>query len=285
MVAGTTSRLATLITALLVYVCGFATHRLCAQSSQLPPNELVRRVIENELKAEDQDHSHWMFRLETEDKHGQKEVNRVVETKDGDVKLPLVLSGQPVSERQKQEALQKLSRNPQSMRQGLKDKNKDAEQSQRLLKILPDAFIFRYGKRQGSLVQLDFKPNPKFHPNNRESEVFHAMAGELWLDDKNDRLAGISGTLMQRVKFGGGFLGRLEKGGTFEVKQQRIQLGYWELTVLNVEMKGKALFFKTISVHQRFLRSEFKLVPNDLTLQSAIEMLKKPAESEQVARY
>jgi hypothetical protein len=285
MAAENTSRLAVSITALLMYVLGFAPHLVWGQSAQLPPNELVRRVVDNELKAEDQDHSHWMFRLETENKNGQKEVNKVVETKDGDVKLPLVLSGQPVTDQQKQETLQKLSRNPQSMRQSLKDKNQDAERSQRLLKMLPDAFLFQYGKRQGSLVQLTFKPDPKFRPNNREAEVFHAMEGELWVDDKDNRLAGISGTLMQRVKFGGGLLGRLEKGGTFEVKQQRLESGYWELTVLNVEMKGRALFFKTISVHQRLLRTDFKLVPNDLSLQSAIEMLKKSADSEKVARY
>jgi hypothetical protein len=110
------------------------------------------------------------------------------------------------------------------------------------------------------------------------------MEGTLLVDDTDNRLAGISGKLMERVKFGGGLLGRLEKGGTFEVKQQRIEPGYWELTVLNVEMRGKALLFKTISVHQKFLRSDFKRVPNDLTLQSAIAMLKKAAESESVAR-
>ena len=27
-------------------------------------NELVRTVLKNEMKAEDEDHSHWMYRLE-----------------------------------------------------------------------------------------------------------------------------------------------------------------------------------------------------------------------------
>jgi hypothetical protein len=29
------------------------------------------------------------------------------------------------------------------------------------------------------------------------------------------------------------------------VKQEEVQPGYWELAVLDVDMKGKALFFKT----------------------------------------
>jgi hypothetical protein len=37
------------------------------------------------------------------------------------------------------------------------------------------------------------------------------------------------------------------------------------LTLLQVEMNGKALFFKTITVRQKISRSEFKRVPDDLT--------------------
>jgi hypothetical protein len=50
--------------------------------------------------------------------------------------------------------------------------------------MLPEAFIFTSGERRGDLVQLTFKPNPRFHPGSREEQVFHAMEGNLWVDDK-----------------------------------------------------------------------------------------------------
>ena len=50
-----------------------------AQPPQWTPDELMRQVVSNELRAEDQDHSHWMFRLETK-KNAQTEVDEVVET-------------------------------------------------------------------------------------------------------------------------------------------------------------------------------------------------------------
>jgi hypothetical protein len=40
-------------------------------------------------------------------------------------------------------------------------------------------------------------------------------------------------------------------------------------------MRGKALFFKTIGVQQSYTRSEFKKVPDDLTIARAAEMLQK----------
>jgi hypothetical protein len=59
----------------------------------IPGDELIRRVIANELRSEERDHSHWMFRLETATKNGQQEVEEVVETKNGDLKIPIIING------------------------------------------------------------------------------------------------------------------------------------------------------------------------------------------------
>jgi hypothetical protein len=156
-----------------------------------------------------------------------------------------------------------------------KEQDQDAARSRRLLKMLPDAFIYSYAERQGNQVQLAFRPNPSFRPTSHEEQVFHAMKGTLWVDSLQNRLAGISGQLMDEVRFGGGLLGHLDKGGTFDVKQEPVAPGYWELTLLNVHMNGKALFFKTIAVRQKYSRSAFRRVPDDLTAANGAEMLRK----------
>lgn len=246
-----------------------------AQSAQkIPPNELVRTVINHELSAEANDHSHWMFRLETENKNGSKDVDDVVETKDGDLKRPILINGYEPTPEQRKSIDSNLGKDLQALRKHHKDKSHDEDQSQEMLKMLPDAFLYEYGKFHGDLVELSFKPNPKFHPTTHEAEVFHAMQGSIWVDDQQNRLAQISGRLMREVKFAGGLLGHLNPGGTFNVKQEVVSPGFWELTVLNVEMNGKALFFKTISVHQKYRRDDFKRVSNDTTIAQAVEMLK-----------
>jgi hypothetical protein len=103
------------------------------------------------------------------------------------------------------------------------------------------------------------------------------MQGSIWVNTKQARLAEINGHLIQEVKFGGGLLGHLNPGGTFDVKQAEVAPGYWELTVLNVHMKGKALFFKTIAVQQEYSRNNFKQVPDDLTIAKGIQILEKQA--------
>src|SRR5437660_2109646 len=123
----------------------------------------------------------------------------------------------------------------------------------------------RIRMRRDDLIQLNFAPNPSFHPPTHEAEVFHAIEGSVWVNGKEARVEEITGHLIHEVKFGGGLLGHLNKGGTFDVKQAEVARGYWEMTLLKVQMKGKALFFKTIGVQQNYSRSDFRQVPDDLT--------------------
>ena len=69
--------------------------------------------------------------------------------------------------------------------------------------------------------------------------------------------------------------GHLNAGGQFHVKQMEVAQGYWEMTLLNVDMKGKALFFKTISVQQKLERSDFHRVSDGLTFSEAADLLHK----------
>lgn len=242
------------------------------------PDELVRRVVENELKSEQEDHNHWSFRLNTQKSNGQSEVDEVVETKDGDLKRPILINGRKLNSEERQKAdkqIHQLVQNPAPLRKARQDEDEDTARSQRLLKMLPDAFKYSYGRRRGDLVELKFSPNPGFHPQTHEAEVFHAMQGSLWVHSKQERVEEINGRLTKEVKFGGGVLGHLDQGGTFDVKQAAVATGYWELTLLKVQMKGKALFFKTIGVQQNYTRSNFKQVPDDLTMAKAAEILEK----------
>jgi hypothetical protein len=101
------------------------------------------------------------------------------------------------------------------------------------------------------------------------------MEGDLLVDSRQNRLAEISGQLTSEVRFFGGLLGHLDKGGTFLVRQQDIGSGHWELTSMDIEMNGKALFFKTIAVREREVYSNFRQVPDGTTLQQALAYLQR----------
>jgi hypothetical protein len=180
----------------------------------------------------------------------------------------------PNSSRESQR-MQRLVSHPEEQRKLQQASNKKAEQGARLFRVLPDEFVFAYVGRQENLVTLTFRPNPNFQPSSLEARVFYCMEGEMTVDTKQERLAEINGHLMEDVKFGGGLLGHLDKGGQFHVRQAENAPGHWEMTIVSVDMKGKALLFKTIGAHETENHSDFQRVPDDLTLAEAEGILNR----------
>ena len=110
-----------------------------SERGQKNANDFARAVLQNEVKAETNDHSHWMLKLETE-KSRRKEIDEVVETKNGDLKRPLLINDCPLNARQQRQAdeqIRRLVSNPEALRRSMKEQNDDAARGQRMLKILP----------------------------------------------------------------------------------------------------------------------------------------------------
>lgn len=240
-------------------------------------NDLVRAVVANELKPQDGSHGRWMYRVEREEQ-GKKKAKEVVQTGQGSLDRLVAIDGQPLNaneQKDERERIGNLIRNPEEQQRLEQTKKKDGEQCKAFFKMLPDALSFIYAGRDGDLIKLSYRPNPGFQPPSREARVFHEMEGEMWVNETQRRLVRIHGHLIADVKFAGGFLGHLEKGGSFSVEQRELLPGQWDLTFIEVDMRGKALFFKTIAVQEKEYRSDFRTVPEGLTLAEAADMLTK----------
>jgi len=253
-----------------------------AQSLALPTIEpsqdaamFVRDVLLTELEAQLHEQVLWTYRLrKTED--GQEKLFAVCQTKDGEIDRLLTVNGQPLSWEAAQaedRRIQKLIAHPSQLYQRQKKQRDDAEQARNLLKAFLEAFRFQYDGMRENRVALTFTPNPKFHPSGRVQQVFRHMEGTLLLDSEHKRLTGIDAKLTSEVKFDGGLLGHLDKGGTFSVRLQEVSAGYWEITSMRIQMIGKALFFKTLNVQQDETYSDFRLLPANTSLQRATELL------------
>ena len=243
----------------------------------LSAGELLRRVVNSELKAQADDHSHWMYEVKA-GVPGKEQVKVAVQTRQGYLDRLRIMNGQPITpeqEKQEDQRIARLLKKPDEQKKQRRAQEQDAQKTERLFKMLPDAVTASYGKRQGEIVEILFEPNRNFHHPSHEAAVFHAMAGRIWINTRENRLVEIEGHLTRGVKFGGGLLGHLDKGGEFHVKQSEVTPGLWEITLLHVNMHGKALFFKTIAVQENEIRTNFRRVPDNLTLSEAAEQLQK----------
>jgi hypothetical protein len=271
--------------AVLIISCVTALPQSAAGDQSRSASELLRKAVNSELKAQSDDHSRWMYQEKTKEA-GKEQVKWIVETREGDLDRLWSVNGRPITqEQQKQEdqRIEDLLHKPDRRKKRQRGQQEDAQQTERLFKMLPDAVTTRFGEYKDGLAEILFRPNPDFHPSSHEAAVFHAMEGRIWIDEQENRLAEIEGHLIRPVKFYGGFLGHLDEGGTFHIKRSKVAPGHWEIILLHVNMHGRALFFKTISVQQNEVRSNFQPVPEDITLAQAADELQKRCKPQATA--
>lgn len=246
----------------------------------LTPQQLVHQVVENELQADKNDTSNWMYIAQVQQK-GRVETRRVVESKDGDVYRVVAIDAKPVSpeeQRKEEERISRLVNDRAKLDKQRKDGQEDGRKAREMLQMIRDAFLFKYDGHEGSYVRLKFEPNPNFDPPTREARVLHAMAGVMLVDPREKRLVGLHGRMMNDVDFGFGILGHLNKGGTFALKRAEVAPGHWESTLIDVHLNGRALLFKSINEQQHEVRSNFKQVPDNFNARQAAQEVNRNAD-------
>src|ERR1700751_1380318 len=148
------SPLAVRILSGLVAVILFAPNALSQSGSlkaEISAVDLARKVVSNELRIQNEEQTHWMYRLEKEE-DGRKEVQKLLETKKGSLSQLLSIDGHPLDAqhlRKENQRIQGLVSHPDEQRKLQQASNKKAEQGARLFRILPDIFVFSYASRQG----------------------------------------------------------------------------------------------------------------------------------------
>jgi hypothetical protein len=241
------------------------------------PNLFVRDAIYHSIEAETNDHTHWRYRFHREDEKNNYDRD-VVETGQGELARTLLLRGQPLTadeRKQDEERMQKLLNSEEERTQRAKRVKDDSDKGQQMFRAIPDAFDFKYDGMEDGMVRLTFYPKADYDPPNRELKVFRSMSGSMLIEPVQRRMARIDGKLFEDVTFGWGLLARLSKGGTFCVTQREVAPGHWEIVGLDVNMSGHAIFFKNINVKQHEVKSEFRRMPDGLTMAQAYQLLEK----------
>lgn len=251
------------------------------QQHSFNPDELVRRAVDNEVRA-GHDEVSLMFRVRRQTPKGGVQTREYVETAEGTAGMLVAVNDQPINPAQRQQEfarLEQLLRNPGELRKKQKQQKEDSDRVTRMVKALPDAFRYQYEGTEEvnglELVRLRFQPNPDFDPPSREQQVFTGMDGFLLIEPHQARIARIDGTLFKDVGFGWGILGHLDRGGRFVVAQGPVATGYWTTTHMQLSFTGRALFFKSINIQETEDSSDFRRVPGHMTFAQGVEMLKQ----------
>ncbi|HYK35265.1 MAG TPA: hypothetical protein VEV40_04835 [Alloacidobacterium sp.] len=247
-----------------------------ADSSQ---QQLIKDVAWNELQDRERN-SFWSYDIEQ--KIGQNSFEkRQVETRQGPIFRILEKNGKLLTDsesRREQDRLEHLLSSPSALAKNREDHLQDEERLRRLIQLMPNAFLYEQdGPPSGDLVTFRFKPNPAFNPPTYEARVFHGLAGTIEINQRLKRFVAMHGTVINRIDFGYGLLGYVDKGGEFRIHREQVSATHWKTDLVDVHVSGRVILFKSVSKDHHEARSGFRPVPTDISLSDAKHILDQTA--------
>ena len=269
--------------AIAMFTCSVLGHAQTAAEQaafKADPIPLVRDASFNELHTDLGGKHPFRYRLRKTDDKGVT-TKEIIETSDGDVARLLSRDDKPLPpdvEKAELDRLDNLLAHPEIQARRHKREQEDSGRADTMIKLLPTAFNYTYlGVVEGlggPAYRLSFVPNPNFNPPSREAEVYHGMAGELWIDVREKRMSKFDAHLISDVDFAWGFAARLNKGGTILVEQKDVGDGHWEAVNFKLNLTGKILMMKTLDMKTLEEASDFVAVPPGTDFRGAVEILK-----------
>jgi hypothetical protein len=235
--------------------------------------ELVGAVVANEL-ADREKLRKWICRIDKQ--AGKQTLTEVqVETKVGPLYRLLAIDGTALNPDQRQQddaRIGRLMKDPRPLLKLKQAQDEDELKLEKLMSLLPAAFVYEYDGVEGNLLRVKFRPNPDYTPPTYEARVIHSLAGTILIDAEQKRLTKVAGQLMNRVEFGYGLLGRIDSG-TVELGRVPVAPQQWKTAFIHIHFSGRLAVFKSINKEQYERRSDFRVVSSDLTLSDAKDLL------------
>jgi hypothetical protein len=241
------------------------------------PQELIQQMVSHEDDAA-LHRQHFAYtateRSERTGNHLWKE--RIAETTAGKLRFLLEEDGHPLSpDRVAQERgrLAAIVADPSAFTAAEHAKKNDEDKAKAMLDLLPRAFLVDNPRREGDLTLIDFHPNPAYQTQSTEEKVLHGMSGTVAID-KSERLHTIKASLPKDVSVGFG-LATIHAGSSFATTRDQVVEGQWKTVQVDTAINGKAILFKSLGKNEHVERTDFKLLPYDLSVKDAVALIEQ----------
>jgi len=238
--------------------------------------ELVGRALASELRSAQDASRPVRYRLRKSSPR-LTTTKAIIETRDGDVARLVALYDKPLSaadEQTEENRLSTLLTDPSRQRHRKQSEEGDMRIVLKLLRMLPQAFLYQYAGAAGNVEKFTFRPNPTFSPPDLETQALTSMGGEIWIDAAQERVTRLEGHLQQDTNYGWGVLGKLDKGGWLVLEQAEVGAGNWRIVRLQMKMNLRLLFkMKNFDTVEEM--SDYAPVPASIDYRQAIQMLRQ----------
>ena len=255
-------------------VLALATSAAMAQDARDVVNQMIAK---EDAAGQHKQHFFYVANERSERTGGHLWKERVAEITPGKIRLLLAEDNQPISaERATSERnrLAAIAADPSSFIAAERGKKSDEEKAKAMLDLLPKAFLLKNAHTEGGLIHIDFEPNPDYKTQSTEEKVLHGMSGTLTVDAHEMRLHEIAASLPKDLSVGFG-LASIHAGSSFRTVRVVVTPGEWKTSVVDTNINGKAILFKSLGKNEHVVRTEFKQLPFDMTVAQAVALVEQ----------
>jgi hypothetical protein len=165
--------------AFLIFPRVAASPRTASGDDQLSADQFLRKAVESELTAQENDHTRWMYQVRAGES-GNEEVKWVIETRDGDLDRLLSVNGKPITaeqETQENRRIERLLHKKDEQNKQRRAQQEDDQTTEHLFRMIPDAVHASYGERKGDLDSPERKPfGGDRWPSHQNRQVLRRLA-------------------------------------------------------------------------------------------------------------
>jgi len=250
----------------------------CASAWAQDAKDVVSQMVAREdLAAAHREHFFYVATERSDRTGGHLWQERVAETSAGKVRFLIAEDGHNLSaERVAAERgrLAGIVADPTRFATAEAARKNDEDKAKAMLDLLPKAFQLDNERRDGGMILVDFKPDPGYRTQSMEEKVLHGMAGTVSIDAEAMRLHHIEAKMPQDVSVGFG-LASVHAGSRFETVRDMVSPGQWKTALVDTQIDGKALLFKSLGKNEHVERTEFKQLPFGMTVAEAVALVEQ----------
>ncbi len=257
--------------ALLLAALAAAPGARAAAQTTAPPltpaeiHALIQRTIANQHRN-DQDnyeYEHVERRLRLAGTRASDDhIYRVVPTGTGTLSLLVKEAGQAVAldaylkQLRSWEQVLTIALDPNDPREQAAEERRRRRDRDRaeLVDAVGEAFHFVWLGRENlngrSVVKLRLDPNPAYQPRSSSTDLLTHVQAIIWIDEQAAQLVRAQAKIIRDITIGGGIIGKIYKGGWFEIAQAQVAPATWEPALVEYAVAARKFLFPS-AIHAR----------------------------------
>ena len=243
---------------------------------------LIQLVVSHEDEAS-RHRGHYLYlSVERSDRTGGHEWTEwVAETQQGKVKFLVAEDGKPLTgDRLAKERarIEDEGAHPDAFQREEASKMQDEQHARQMMILLPKAFLFDPPQSDGQYIRIKYRPNPDYQPASLEERVLHGMTGLVTVDQKMARTHSLEGHMPADVSIGFGILATIKAGSNFSTTREHLDGWDWKTETVHTDINGKAMFLKTVARKEDAKHSDFRRIPDNISVADAVKMVEEQGE-------